>query len=71
MSRAEFRDREPSPVHVYPHGGLHPQLQACPRSGRAARRRGLREMRRQIIGAVSAEEFANLHAAYQHAATTL
>jgi IS30 family transposase len=40
-------------LYVYPRGGLRRELQACLRTGRAVRRRrGRREMRGQIIGAV-------------------
>jgi transposase, IS30 family len=40
-------------IYVYPRGGLRRELKACLRSGRAARqRRGRREMRGRIIGAV-------------------
>ena len=40
-------------IYVYPRGGLRRELQACLRTGRATRRRrGRREMRGQIIGAV-------------------
>jgi transposase, IS30 family len=40
-------------IYLYPRGGLRRELQACLRSGRAVRRRrGRREMRGQIIGAV-------------------
>jgi IS30 family transposase len=40
-------------IYVYPRGGLRRELQACLRSGRAVRRRrGRREMRGKIIGAV-------------------
>jgi transposase, IS30 family len=40
-------------IYIYPRGQLRRELQACLRSGRAVRRRrGRREMRGQIIGAV-------------------
>ena len=40
-------------IYLYPRGGLKRELQACLRSGRGARRRrGRREMRGRIIGAV-------------------
>jgi IS30 family transposase len=40
-------------IYVYPRGGLRRELQACLRTGRAARRRrGRREMRGRIVGAV-------------------
>ena len=40
-------------IYVYPRGGLRRELQACLRSGRAVRRRrGRREIRGKIIGAV-------------------
>jgi IS30 family transposase len=40
-------------IYLYPRGGLRRELQACLRTGRATRRRrGRREMRGQIIGAV-------------------
>jgi len=40
-------------IYLYPRGGLRRELQACLRSGRAVRRRrGRRELRGRIIGAV-------------------
>ena len=40
-------------IYVYPRGGLRHGLQACLRSGRdVRRRRGRREMRGRIVGAV-------------------
>ena len=39
-------------IYLYPRGGLRRELQACLRTGRARRRRGRREMRGRIVGAV-------------------